>query len=96
MDIILQVAEAFKPDFIDYTLASVISLMAGAFWVFFKKQWKDLKENGERMATALVLSSKAVEDNNDWMKSVDARLETNKDVALEAKNILNVIAQKLE
>ncbi len=89
MDIILQVVEAFKPDFIDYTLAGVIVSMAGAFWVFFKSQWKDLKANGERMATALVLSSKAVEDFNDWMKSVDSRLEANKDT-------LNTIAQKLE
>ncbi len=89
MDILLQVVEAFKPDVIDYALAGVIVSMAGAFWVFFKKQWKDLKANGERMATALVLSSKAVEDNNDWMKSVDSRLETNKDT-------LNLIAQKLE
>ena len=75
MDIILQATGAIGPEVIIYALAGVIVSMAGAFWVFFKGQWKDLKANGERMATALVLSSKAVEDNNEWMKSVDSRLE---------------------
>lgn len=89
MDILLQVVEAFKPDVIDYALAGVIVTMAGAFWVFFKGQWKDLKDSGDKTTAALVLSLKTIEDTTDWMKSVDTRLETTKDV-------LNLIAQKLE
>lgn len=89
MDILLQAVEGFKPDFIDITLAGVIVTMAGAFWVFIKGQWKDLKDNGDKMAAALALASRGIEDNIDWMKSVDSRLETNKDV-------LNSILSKLE